>query len=525
MVRTMRRASALSFGVCLILGLAGCGGGGGGGSEPPAAGAPGQPPVTPPSPPPSPPPPGQIGSVNWLQPSVRFERDVFAAGVASSQTASLAMQAPGVGYWFRYTYDDGQYTVNYRFRSADDGIDFDVRPVLFPTRPAGVYTDTLSVRVCYDEACAREVSGSPFQLPLRLDVGYFAKAEEGLTPLVPTQTSVLNHHVVGAAYSRALDAVITVAALPAPTLRLHDLGTGGIRSVPLGAAPTSLSLDASGLQAAVGHDAAVSLVDLRADAVSPVRRFDVPMPVGNVVLAGTRVVAIGADPFSWNPIYWVDTLVGTATRAGSFVQVYGRGDALLHPAGDRLYLADRGLSPDEVWRMDLVATAANAELRDSRYHGEHPFCSRVAASPDGRRLYTGCGVVLNTAPLLADDLVYAGRMALSTPPPASPGRFVAAALSVAPDGAAVALLEENNYHCEPRIEQLGDCHTRLAVYDSGTLTRRSLAGLAPYQRGTDRLQQWGRFLMHRADGSLIVLTEVRTLSEPSPTWLLHRVAP
>lgn len=507
------RAAALVAGV--LAGVAACGGGGsGGGSDAPVAGKPA----------PAPGPAGQIAGVTWLQPKILAERDVFATTVQPTVTASLSMQAPAVPYWFSYRHDPSLSNVAYTFRSADEGIDFSISFVVYPERAPGSYTDTLSVTVCYDEACTRPVPGSPFKLPLRLDVGYLAQAEGGVPPWAPAQTQVLNHDVVDAAYSAALDSVVTIATQPAPALRVHDLRSGMVRVLALATAPTALSLSADGLQAAVGHDAAVSLVDLREAAASPIKRMDVPMPVGSVVLAGSRVVAIGAQANGWNGIYWVDTVTGVASKAGA-AQIYGVGDAVLHPAGDRVYVADRGLSPDDVSRMDLGDDPAAAQIHDTRYHGDYPFCSRLAVSPDGQRLYTGCGVALRTASLLADDMVYAGQMALSPRDPVSSGDYIATALSVSPDNASVALLEENRYTCNPRIERLSECYTRVAVYDAGTLARRSLHGLAPHVRGNDRLQQWGRHAMQRGDGSLLIVAEVRTKGEAIPTWLLHRSSP
>lgn len=504
------RAVSLAFGVLVL--ATGCGGGGGGDTDDPGAGIP------------VPPPTGQIGTVAWVQSSVRLERDVFDSTGPLAPTASLSIQANGAGYWFRYYHDTSLTSLGYSFRTADDGIDFNISFQVFPQPAPGSYTDTLSVILCHDELCTKQVQGSPFQLPLRLDVGYFAKPEEGVTPLAPAQTTVLNHDVVGAAYSAALDAVVTVSVLPEPLLRVHDLRSGLTRSYTLLTTPTSLALGADGLQAAVGHDAAVSLVNLREGAASPVRRMAVPLQVGSVLLAGTRIVAIGAEAFGWNSIYWVDTDSETAARAGT-TAIYGRGGSVLHASGGRIYLGNAGVSPGDVSRMDLTGEAASAEIHDSRYHGEYEICSRMALSPDGRRLYTSCGVVLSTASLLDDDMVYAGRMDLSPRAPAGLGRYTAVALSVTPDNTAVALLEENDATCDPRVELLDRCFTRLAVYDATTLARRSLLGLAPFERGNDRLQQWGRRLMHRDDGSLIVIAEVRTRGEATPTWLLHRINP
>jgi hypothetical protein len=439
-------------------------------------------------------------------------------------TASLSMQAPNVGYWFQYSFDRTLVDVTHSFRTADDGIDFSVRFTLFPQRAPGTYVDTLSVRLCYDESCTREVQGSPFNLPLRLEVGYFAKPEAGITPLVPQQTTVLNHDVRGAAYSAALDAVVTVSAVPEPRLRVHDLRSGQVRSLPLLTAPTSLSLQANGLHAAVGHDAAVSLVDLRAGAESPVRRFTVPVPVGGVVLAGTRIVAMGGQPGNWNNVFWVDTVTGVATQAGSSL-VYGIGDSALHPTGDRVYTANRGLSPDDISRMDLTGDPAAAQFRDSRYHGEYPFCGRLALSPEGSRLYSGCGVVLSLAPQLAEDMLYAGQLALSPADSSTSQRLVSAGLSVAPGNTSVAVLEENSFYCNALVDQLEACHTRLSVHSTSTLARQSLRGLSTYERGSEVLRQWGRYILHRSDGSLIMIAEVRTRNEATPTWLVHRLGP
>jgi hypothetical protein len=507
------RALALAFAVLAVAG--GCGGGGGGSTtttEGQAAGSAAQPSA------------GQVKTVAWLQSSAGAEQDVFSTSAPPAASASLSVQAPGVAYWFRYSFDQTLADVGHTFRTADEGIDFSIRFKVFPARAPGSYLDTLTVKVCYDEACAREVQGSPFKLPLRLEVGYRAKAEAGMTPLVPLRTTVLNHDVLGAAYSAALDALITVSALPEPLLRVHELRTGLVRTQALTTAPTSVSVGADGLHAAVGHDAAVSLVDLRAGAQSSVKRFAVPMPVGAVLLAGTRIVAMGAQAFSRNSIYWVDTASGIASKAGTRT-IYGVGESALHPAGNRIYMTDRGVSPDDVMRMDIAGDPTAAQMNDSRYHGEYPFCGRVAISPDGRKLYTGCGAVLNTASVLGNDMVYAGQMSLSPVDPGTLQRYVSVGLSVAPNNASVALLEENQYTCDARIGLLDACHTRLAVYDTATLTRRSFRGLAPYERNGDRLKQSGRRVMHRSDGSLIVIAEVRTRDEATPTWLLHHFNP
>ncbi|WP_271007539.1 YncE family protein [Paucibacter sp. B51] len=493
-----------------VLGCGGGGGSGGGGSSSGTVEA-----------------TAKISAVAWSASALNVERDVFATESSLPSKVALSLRNTGGSYWYKYSYDKAFADVSHSHRTADEGLDFSVGFPLFPAPAVGSYSDTLSVLLCYDANCNREVPGGPFNLPMRLDVGYFAVAEADVEPLQPAQTTVLTHDVLGAAYSAALDAVVTVSARPTATLRLHDLRSGQVRTVPLAVPPTSLSLSADGLRAAVGHDAAVTLLDLRAESPEPARRFDVPLAVGSLVLAGDRVVAMGSVSNNSNPIYWLDTKTGLASRfdaaLGGF-GIYGTAASALHPSGDRLYMADLGVSPDDVWRMDLSGDAGTGKARNSRYHGEHRFCGRLAVAPNGLRIYTACGTVLSSSPNWTDDLVYAGSMKLSATDTWGNSDYRAAALNVAPDNASIALLEEHWQNCRPLTGHLSKCYTRLAVYDATTLERRSLKGLAPYVRNRDRLQQWGRHLMHRSDGSLLLLAEVRTQNEATPTWLLHRVS-
>lgn len=469
-------------------------------------------------------------AISWITTPAPVQRDAFASLAQPPMRASLSVQNASGRIWLRYRHDDSQTVVSHDFRTDGKGVVFDIQFINVPQGVAGTYADTLTVQICEDEACTRQAAGSPTRLPLQLAVGYFARAEAGVAPLVPRQTTVLAHDVVAAAYSAALDAVITVSNLPAPVLRVHELASGLTRSVALSATPTALSVSPDGLQAAVGHERTVSLVQLQSGSTAPLRSLAVPQRVGALSLTGQRVVVFdGPRTSGGSSVHSVDLLTEAVTMLGTPplnpVQIHGVQAVALHPAGDRLYLADVGLSPDDVFRLDLGQAPADATLTDSPYHGEHPFCGRLALSPDGQRLYTGCGALLGTASNPDDDLRYIGQLPLSPVDPVSHDSYRAPALSVAPDSRSVALLEHRWQACESQFDRLSECHTRLAVHDATTLARRSLLGLGPHVRGSDSLQQFGRHLLHRRDGSLIVLAEVRTGATATPTWLMHLASP
>lgn len=511
-----RPAQARAAACAGLLGLlvAACGGGGGGDSvaTPPGAAAP-------PAPPPS-----AVGNVRWLTASpLRVERDLFDANLQVSVTASLALDAPNLAYWFSISHDPDFAAVSYDFRTADDGLDIrlDIRTPL--DMAPGTYTDTLSVRLCEDEACTRPLAGSPFRLPVRLDVGYRALPEPGLQPLEPSASELLAHDVRAAAYSAALDAVVLASSAPVPALRVHRLASGTVDVIPLLTAPTALALSPDGRRAAVGHDAAVSLVALDADPAGAVRRIAVPAPVNAVALtAGGRIVATAGASNNWNQVYWIEAADGSVVRVGpEFGQIYGASALRLHPSGDRVY-AVSGLSPNDVHRMDLGAAPAVAAFRDSPYHGTYPFCGLVQPSNGGSRLYTACGVVLTSTADPAADMLYEGSLELSPARGPTGWPFRAASISVAPDDARLALVEKEAFGCDPSSVELSECHTRVAEYDTTTLARTSLRAMPVFARGDDRLRQWARWVGHRADGSLLVVAELRTKNEPVPTWVLHR---
>jgi hypothetical protein len=515
-MKTTRNRWALG---AVLLGLAtvlpGCGGGGGGGGGG-GDGAGGSPP----------PAAGQVGTVRWLQDSVFVERDVFATESAPSAVASLSVQAPNVAYWYRYRFDANVVSIGVADRSADDGLDFRITFFNAFRQRRATYNDTLSVDLCLDSLCNRPVAGSPFTIPLRMDVGYYAQPEPDLPVLAPAQTSALQHDVVGAAYSATLDAVVTVSARPVPALRVHDLRTGTTRQIALLTAPTSVVLSADGRQATVGHDAAISRVDLGADSAAAVRRWPVPDMVLAVLPTGpSQAVAVGGMPNAgWNSIYFVDTDTGAIGKAGGFGGSYGNNVPVLHPSGNRIYTADRDISPSDVRVLDLRVPVTEARFVDSRYHGEYEICAPVQSSRDGSKLYTGCGVVMGSAARLADDMVYAGRMVMSVGRGAFPRSFSAASISVAPDDRSVSMIEQDAVECRPPVAGFpSDCNTRLAVYDTLTLARQSLHAMGVHQRERDRLRQWGRHLVHRADGSRVLVTEVRTQDEDVPLWLMHRL--
>lgn len=481
------------FASTLLGWLAACGGGGGsGGSE--SAG-------------------GDIGA-RLSSTTLRVERDMQERRLAAPLTLSLFVdKPPASGYYYRYTHSQLAILFVGSTPRSDAGVDFQVGLSSPGVLPLGTYDDTITIELCLDQACLQPANGSPMSVGVRLVVGHFAPAEADIPPLLVASSFTLQHDLVDAAYSAALDAVVSVSTKPSAALNVHDLSTGLTRSVALSTSPIALSLAPDGLRAAVAHDAAVSVVDLAlpsGNAAMPVTRFTVPLPGGRVIFDGRRRVhAFGREEFSLaSSMYTLEIATGIATRNDALI--YGVAHAVLHPSGDRIYFANRNTSPDDIFAIGLSA-GPPGPMVDSPYHGDYPMCSRVWASSSRARLYTACGNTFTSSATRDQDMLYAGAMVLS----GLPREYEAVSLAESPSGSEVVLLEQSRSFCDPRLDQLIDCFTHFNTYNASTLVMTSRFSLAPISVGGDRFAQTGRFVFHRINGRVVLLSELRGAPNPA----------
>lgn len=482
--------------VCLA--LAGCGGGGSGGESSPGTPAP---PST---------PQNDIGA-HMSKASLSVERDVYRrGGIEQLELALLVDRPPAQGYYYRVSYTtQGISFVGVAVRSADQGLDLQVQLSAPGVLAAGSYDDTVTVEVCLDDKCATPARGSPFVVPVRLKVGFFAEADAGQPQLQLSDAVTLPHNLVGAAYSASLDAIVSVSTAPSAALNVRSLADGQTRSVALASAPTSVALSPDGRRAAVGHDAAVSLVELvpaTPGAAMAVSRFAVGLPVGAVVLDGQgRIYAFGSVA-NWALLHWVDSADGIDHTASA--NIYGPVRPVLHAAGDRIYFSTRDLSPNDIYDIRLEA-AGPRDAVDSPYHGDYEICGQVWASATAARLYTGCGKAFTASSDPGLDMRYAGSFAMSEAIAPALHGYEALSISDSLVSNQLVVLEQDRMNCNPRLDSLQACFTRVGVFTAADMALQSRASLAPVTVGADRFAQIGRYVFHRPNGRAVLLTELR----------------
>jgi hypothetical protein len=278
-------------------------------------------------------------------------------------------------------------------------------------------------------------------------------------------------------------------------LYLYDVATGTERQLTLNRVPTAVSVSPDGEFVAVGHDALITHVDLAAlvAGAPSTKLLNVSTRVFDLVLDGRGYVHALPAADQWVDIHSVN--VATNTETTTWGQLYAGSRGRLHPSGDYMYTADNGISPSDIAKYDVRGGVAN-RLYDSPYHGDYAMCGDLWFKEDGATIYTKCGNTFRASTLQAQDMVYSGRLQLST---SQFYGYQIDSLSQSDATNEIMLLESDWYECAPfRSNAL--CYSHLAVYESDFFSRTGLYSLAPIEVAGNSYGQRGLFVFHSRDG-------------------------
>jgi chitinase len=384
---------------------------------------------------------------------------------------------------------------------------------------SGTFNDTVTLTVCYDSSCVRQVQGSPFTVSTTMTVG--AAAEPGVAPLDVLSRVALPHDVIDAEFSKALNRIVMVGSYPANALHVYDVATGTERQVALNRLPTAVSISPDGLTAAVGHDALITVVDLatvgQPGAPAPII-LNVSAVVFDVILDGRGYVHALPRVDQWVAIHSVHIATNTEyLSTGRSLRAGSRGR--LHPSGDYIYDANNGLSPDDIEKWDIRAGAA-VGMYDSPYHGDYGMCGNLWFNEPGSTIYTACGNTFRSSEVQAQDMVYSGRIELSVLNGVS---YLIRAVSQSEALGEIALIEYDYYRCEVAV-WTGPCYHHLAFYESAFLNRQAVYSLAPVTVNGTTYAQRGLFVFHDAIGTnKYLLSRLHGTPDPDAEYYLSVV--
>lgn len=276
---------------------------------------------------------------------------------------------------------------------------------------AGSHSATFRVDICYDFSCRSPVDGSPFEFDVEYNVNRFPSET---TLINPTARTELNHDVIDAEYSSQLNSIVIASSLPRNSVYIYDLDDiSNVNEIALSLTPTSVSVLNAGNsnKIVIGHDAKITYLDFNAanSAISVKKLLDVPVDVFDLVATDQAVYAV-LNGYQSGELQRIDISDNTITSSG-YPPIYGRSKIKLHPNLKSTYLADNGLSPSDIEKIN-IQTIPPSSPTDSPYHGDYSMCGDLWISNDGNRIYTACGNTFRSSDTESQDMIYTGRLPL-----------------------------------------------------------------------------------------------------------------
>lgn len=401
------------------------------------------------------------------------------------------------------------------------------------TMPAGQYSDEVTLVLCYDAECEQHVSGSPMRFHIRLTVvesgntdgggGQQPPANGGLDELPIAEQAALPHDIIDAEYSEAMDRIVMVSAYPSSALYMLDPATGNELSISLDKPPSSVSLSPDGLQAAVGHDALITVIDLPTLSNDEAEKtvLNVSADVLDVVHGGNGYIYAFPRRDQWESIRSVEIAANRETTSRSY-SIYAGTVARLHPNGDRMYGADNGIYPSDIERYDLNSGTAEVSY-DSPYHGEYAMCGNLWMHEGGLHIYTACGNVFRASNTRSQDMLYNGRLQLFDRGGNSYNPKIIS-LSHSQEIGRISLLEESELDCDS-FGSGEHCYTVFARYESSFLNLLDRWALAPMEVAGSTYRQRGLFAFHSADGqNEYLLSKLDAMPNPNAEYYWGRLS-
>jgi hypothetical protein len=287
-------------------------------------------------------------------------------------------------------------------------------------------------------------------------------------------TRLLPHNVVGVAYDKPLDRLLTVSTGP-NELHMFDPGTQSEKDVQLPAPPLSVAVRSDGLFAAVGHDGWVSYIDLMAGVV--VKVLQLPIPAEYVVLPSNGYIFAGRQ--NWNGIYALEIATSQVTLPNP--QFFGE-LPILTKDGAFMYSAGYGYHKWAISGGLLEPVATRTDF----------ICAPLWMTETGNRIVSGCGQVHRVSSVPSEDLERNGTLGVLKSVVWADESASRKALAVLP-GAADGQESDGS---------------SVQLYDNAFLDFTGVAKLPVIVSESQRYTARGRFVFWNKDSSaLIVVSE------------------
>jgi hypothetical protein len=205
----------------------------------------------------------------------------------------------------------------------------------------------------------------------------------------------VSYSVRATEYSKALDRLVTISTSPA-ALHIVNPATLDEQMVSLVLKPLSVSVRPDGLQAAVGHDGWISIVDLQTAAV--VKVIPIITNVAHILLAANGYVYTFAPNLS-SAMFSVNLSSGTATETSGMYE----GIPFLPPNSTTVYLASSNINFRWSIATGILTWGSGSTTAPSS-------CGHYWSTEAGDRLITACATLYRSSSITTEDGEYSGTL-------------------------------------------------------------------------------------------------------------------
>jgi hypothetical protein len=225
--------------------------------------------------------------------------------------------------------------------------------------------------------------------------------QAGGTQAQPSAILGLPFRVADAEYSNSLDRIVAISGSP-NRLYIYNPTTAESLPVALPLAGNAVSVQPSGLRAAVCHDGLVSIVNLQTATLE--KTINISVNCHDIVFADNGYVYMSVRG-GWGSSSSVNVSTGAETK----LDLYYDGTTFqLNAAGDAVYTSNSGTSGQAVSRYSITGGPMKKDY-SSEVYPAHPAGNRLWFTRDGR--FAGdSGSVFRTGSTQATDFIYTGTL-------------------------------------------------------------------------------------------------------------------
>tara|TARA_B100001109_G_C18861549_1_gene474258 strand:- start:2762 stop:4474 length:1713 start_codon:yes stop_codon:yes gene_type:complete len=218
--------------------------------------------------------------------------------------------------------------------------------------------------------------------------------------------------VVDAEFSRSTQKLYFVTKSPDKLIEFDPINQQS-RDLNLTYRPMFLSVSTSGNYIAVDNNGTASLIDVSQWRIQ--QSFTTGSTPSDVVIKDSSFIYSFPNTGGHVKVRCFDLNNNNIMHLSTGNSISDESRAVYNPQLDAIYIADNGVNPDDIEKVD-VSNGVASYLYDSPYHGDFYFSGDLWLSEDGSRIYTLSKNVFTASNTQASDMLFTGAFEVNIRP-------------------------------------------------------------------------------------------------------------